>query len=546
MASTEQVASADRWKEFMRWVRRFREWGEFDAAERNYKLETADALAKARESLQTGTLEPAAVIDVLRATNLITWRTIDAVSKWAAENTDLFRAAVRDLWASEAPVDGRVDAFAKVLHDVPNASPVRLAAALLMATGPTNHPPFSTGTVRNACGLVGYPQWRRRASPGEKYAQALKFFDRVVEEAGRCGVELRDRLDAQGAIWCVVKYKTTDDPLPSWSTEDRQALLAYREQKPQASGGNSRGRDTVVTETLVPSRDLNNLADKLLLDSAFLQSVQDLLSAKRQVVFYGPPGTGKTYVARKLASAIAGPERVRLVQFHPSYTYEDFVEGYRPSGNGASGFSLVPGPLKQIAIQAAAEEPDRTWILIIDELNRGNIAKVFGELFFLLEYRDESIQLQYSRDAFHLPKNLWLIGTMNTADRSIALMDAALRRRFFFVPFFPDQEPIRGLLGRWLAKNKPGFEWLAQVVENANRRLGDPHVAIGPSHFMRANLDDRWAELIWNHSILPTLQEHFFGREAELQQFAFDALRAAAIGSPASVAGDEAAAADRV
>jgi len=119
---------------------------------------------------------------------------------------------------------------------------------------------------------------------------------------------------------------------------------------------------------------------------------------------------------------------VEIVQFHPSYAYEDFVEGYRPTltDAGQPGFELVPGPLKRVAEKAVAN-PETKHVLLIDEINRGNIAKVFGELYYLLEYRDQKINLQYNhKEQFGLPKNLWLIGTMNTADRSIALIDAAL------------------------------------------------------------------------------------------------------------------------
>ncbi|MBM4418705.1 MAG: AAA family ATPase, partial [Chloroflexi bacterium] len=167
----------------------------------------------------------------------------------------------------------------------------------------------------------------------------------------------------------------------------------------------------------------------------YLDDVLDLLIDRRQVIFYGPPGTGKTYIARKLAEACAGAkDRVTPVQFHPSYSYEDFVWGYRPKADGT--FRLEDGPLL-VAARAAREQPGEIHVILIDEFNRGNIAKVFGELYYLLEYRDEDLQLQYGRqEKFRLPKNLWFIGTMNAADRSIALLDAALRRRFYFVEFF--------------------------------------------------------------------------------------------------------------
>ena len=265
-----------------------------------------------------------------------------------------------------------------------------------------------------------------------------------------------------------------------------------------------------------------------MLDGDYLSDIQLLLEDKRQVIFYGPPGTGKTFVARELAKFFAGdPEQDdeagshRLVQFHPSYAYEDFVEGYRPTQEGT--FALRSGPLKRIA-EAASNEPESIHVLVIDEINRGNVAKVFGELYFLLEYRDEAIDLQYSATPFRLPGNLWIIGTMNTADRSIALIDAALRRRFHFVPFFPDQPPVAGLLRRWLARHKPGMAWVADRVDAANELLGDRHAAIGPSHFMRANLDDQWVRRIWEFSILPYVAEHLFGEEERLDEFALDAL----------------------
>ena len=213
--------------------------------------------------------------------------------------------------------------------------------------------------------------------------------------------------------------------------------------------------------------DLQGLADELLIDPDSLRKIARLLADKRQVIFRGPPGTGKTYVARKLAACLAGTEqRVRLVQFHPSYAYEDFVQGLRPKLTGGQArFEVRDGPLLTMANAAREDsDSDAKYFLIIDEINRGNLAKVFGELYFLLEYRDQPIHLQYSDAPFELPKNLYIIGTMNTSDRSIALVDLALRRRFHFVEFRPDKSPIQGLLKRWLDRNAPNMAWVADVV----------------------------------------------------------------------------------
>ena len=268
------------------------------------------------------------------------------------------------------------------------------------------------------------------------------------------------------------------------------------------------------------------LADELLFPVNFLEEIELLLKDKKQVIFQGPPGTGKTFVARALAERLAGSkERVGLVQFHSSYAYEDFVQGFRPKMIDSTqvGFELRDGPLLRAAKQAG-DEPNTKHFLVIDELNRGNLGKVFGELYFLLEYRDSEITLQYSDKPFSLPKNLYIIGTMNTADRSIALVDLALRRRFYFVEFHPDEEPIKGLLRRWLAKNAPDMEWVAGVVNRANEKLDHRHAVIGPSYFMRENLDQGVFARIWKHNVLPYIEEHLFGEGARLGEFALDTL----------------------
>ena len=273
------------------------------------------------------------------------------------------------------------------------------------------------------------------------------------------------------------------------------------------------------------------LADSLYLPHEFLQEINMLLEEKKQVIFQGPPGTGKTYVAQKLAEHLAGSQdRVTLVQFHPSYDYVDFVQGYRPAlmDNGQPGFRLQDGPLLQTA-QRARDNPGIPHYLIIDEINRANLAKVFGELYYLLEYRNESVNLQYSDDPYRLPENLYIIGTMNTADRSIALVDLALRRRFYFVEFHPDKDPIKGLLHRYLEKNPATVDWVADVVDKANELLSDePHAAVGPSHFMKPNLNEERIRRIWKYGVLPYIEERLFGQyEAHLADFNIDALRRA-------------------
>ena len=281
-------------------------------------------------------------------------------------------------------------------------------------------------------------------------------------------------------------------------------------------------------ESEVDLYNFDSLAEETWLERQFFQETSALLEDKRQIIFQGPPGTGKTYVAQRLAEHLAGSsDRVTIVQFHPSYAYEDFVQGFRPTldDEGRAGFTLTDGPLLEAA-DGARRKPNERHFLIIDEINRGNLAKVFGELYFLLEYRDEVIRLQYGqRKEFSLPKNLYIIGTMNTADRSIALVDLALRRRFYFVSFDPHKPPVKGLLSRWLADEAPGMEWVADVVAKANEQLDSRHAAIGPSYFMKKGLDEEDVKRIWRHSVMPYIEEHLFGEPDGLRDFKLKKLR---------------------
>ena len=282
--------------------------------------------------------------------------------------------------------------------------------------------------------------------------------------------------------------------------------------------------------------DLTELADELLIDVDFLEDIVELLQDKGQVILYGPPGTGKTYLARELAKELAPDDSRRtLVQFHPSTSYEDFFEGYRPAGTGDDGgirFELTKGPLARMAVRAEASK--QRHVMIIDEINRGNLPRVLGELLFLLEYRDEIVQTLYrpEEEPFSLPDNLWFIGTMNTADRSIALVDAALRRRFHFVPFFPDSGPMAGLLDRWLdRRGEPA--WIGDLVDSINNELKQAldgsHLLLGPSHFMKAYGSSpaeqrQRLRRIWEYNIEPFIEDQFFGDPEQIARFRFDAV----------------------
>jgi 5-methylcytosine-specific restriction protein B len=264
-----------------------------------------------------------------------------------------------------------------------------------------------------------------------------------------------------------------------------------------------------------------DFADSLHMELEPLQEIAELLEENRQLVLYGPPGTGKTYLAKHLAAELADDttdERVKLVQFHPSYAYEDFFEGYRPdkTDEGQVSFKLVAGPLRRLAEEAAKPGNEKKpYFLIIDEMNRANLAKVFGELYFLLEYRDDRIYLQYSpNEPFTLPDNLYIIGTMNTADRSIAMMDAAIRRRFAFIELHPQTEPVKGSLLRFLeARQLDTTPALLLDALNSAIDEWDRDLMIGPSYFMKpAAQTPNGLRRIWKYELMPLLEEHYHGQ----------------------------------
>jgi 5-methylcytosine-specific restriction protein B len=244
------------------------------------------------------------------------------------------------------------------------------------------------------------------------------------------------------------------------------------------------------------------------------------IERKKQAIFYGPPGTGKTFIAEHLARHLigGGDGFVDLVQFHPAYAYEDFIQGIRPESNPDRGleYPVVPGRFLRFCRKAEGREG--LCVLIIDEINRANLARVFGELMYLLEYREREIPLS-GGGRFRIPDNVRILGTMNTADRSIALVDHALRRRFAFLALYPDFDILR----QYHRKHETGFpvENLISTLERLNRQIGDRHYEVGISFFLREDLDDQ-IEDIWRMEIEPYLEEYFFDQSEKVASFRWD------------------------
>jgi 5-methylcytosine-specific restriction protein B len=278
----------------------------------------------------------------------------------------------------------------------------------------------------------------------------------------------------------------------------------------------------LIPQSPNPPISLPQLIEDAGLDEETLNRWLRAIERKKQVILYGPPGTGKTYLAERLARYIVsnGDGFWELVQFHPAYAYEDFIQGIRPhSEAGQLSYPLVKGRFLEFCDQARARQ-DRC-VLIIDEINRANLARVFGELMYLLEYREREIPLA-GGGMFNIPANVRLIGTMNTADRSIALVDHALRRRFAFLALYPDYDMLR----RYHQGRQTGFpvELLIKLLTRLNRQIDNPHYELGVTFFLREKLADE-LEDIWRMEVEPYLEEYFFDRPDSVALFRWDKIK---------------------
>lgn len=293
-----------------------------------------------------------------------------------------------------------------------------------------------------------------------------------------------------------------------------------------------------VAAPIIPYSVDDILKDGCFLDRAEIDLLIDRLRTKKNLILQGPPGTGKTWLAKRLAFALMGQKddsKIRAVQFHPNLSYEDFVRGWRPTGEGK--LSLADGVFME-AIKAASKDPSSKFVVVIEEINRGNPAQIFGELLTLLEAGkrtpNEALELCYpdadgKRRPVHIPENLYVVGTMNIADRSLALVDLALRRRFAFVGL----EPRLGQVWRdWVVKDCAVDPGLVKDIERriaelndqiaADARLGKQfrigHSYVTPAHRLEAGDTKKWFQQVVETEIGPLLDEYWFDAPDEAQK----------------------------
>lgn len=282
---------------------------------------------------------------------------------------------------------------------------------------------------------------------------------------------------------------------------------------------------TEQKEIKYPPYSKDDFLDEVYMDEDSYNTLTELLEAKYNVILQGAPGVGKTFVAKRLAYSIMGQKdtsRVAMIQFHQSYSYEDFIQGYRPTHEG---FELENGVFYKFC-KEAEEDNERLYFFIIDEINRGNLSKILGELMMLIEKdkRGEKIKLLYSNEYFTVPKNVRIIGMMNTADRSLALMDYALRRRFAFFDFAPAFSS-EGFKNYMAEKNPSKLEKLITVIETLNsvissdESLGDGF-RIGHSYFcIDDEISDEWVKSVVEYEVIPLIKEYWFDEPTKVRDW---------------------------
>ena len=379
------------------------------------------------------------------------------------------------------------------------------------------------------------------AQLASKYGRNPSFYNmgsqRLAERIAKKTACLAPPEDSPGSRWWPIVYlgkiapkgiqgvyiwrlrKELSDALDQF---DLSSVSMYEQ-----NGSDTEPKDT-EPEIEPPHIDRYNKTDflkQVFMSGERYDTLVALLKHRKNIILQGAPGVGKTYAAKRLAWSMMGEQdesRIQFVQFHQNYAYEDFIMGYKPDGNG---FKLTEGVFYEFC-QRAGDDKNRDYFFIIDDINRGNLSKIFGELLMLIEkdYRGMPATLAYRRSPFTVPENIYIIGMMNTADRSLAMIDYALRRRFSFYDMEPGFD-TEGFQAYQKGLDNETFDRLIECIRELNRAiLKDPALGagfrIGHSYFCnQQECTDEWMKAVVYYDILPTLREYWFDDSATLKQW---------------------------
>jgi hypothetical protein len=319
---------------------------------------------------------------------------------------------------------------------------------------------------------------------------------------------------AQSKVPAIAKVLSPNDPLiesPDLVDDIGSFLTSVYPLAALAWGDEIDVEPRDAEETALPEYTFEQLVADTSLPAEQLEEWVELLSGEKQAaLFYGPPGTGKTFVVEKLARFLAGTDgKTSTVQFHPSFSYEDFIEGLRPATDdeGYMTYEIRPGVFRQFCDGARAR--DARHVFVVDEINRAELGSVLGEVMMLIEYRGKKVPLPYSQEDFSVPKNIVLLATMNTADRSLALVDFALRRRFHAFRMLPNRDVLAAAHGAEGDLALTMFDLVQEYVDNED-------FAPGHSYWMVKDVSARGLQRIWSYEIRPYLHEYWFESRSRL------------------------------
>lgn len=370
-----------------------------------------------------------------------------------------------------------------------------------------------------------------------KYGENINFYNsgstalakRVANKVG-CDVPLRDT-DGSKRYWTILftgrSAESDEEGTFVWKLRDElaEALHDVDFSDTQLYANRAENQENPIGSEQIDTYDKEDFLSEVYMTSEKYDTLKGLLLNKKNIILQGAPGVGKTFAATRLAYSIMGVKdetRVKFIQFHQNYSYEDFIMGYKPSGDG---FELKTGIFYEFC-QKAANNPDLPYFFIIDEINRGNMSKIFGELLMLIEkdYRGKKLTLAYNGLPFSVPKNLYIIGMMNTADRSLALIDYALRRRFSFFAMEPGfgSDGFREYMKSF---DNDTFETLIEKIKDLNFEIAkDPSLGngfcIGHSYFCgQEDCSDEWMQSVVEYDILPMLEEYWFDEPTKIQKW---------------------------
>lgn len=463
--------------------------------------------------------------NLLKAKNFLP---LDILKEMIDEHGDLVKTMFRELYDESIDLSTRIDNFMKMAREKVEKGKNTFQSTNSISTYlwlkyPDKYYIYKYSEVKKVSEILQSDFIPRRDGKPDTAIKAKEMYDLIAQY-------LREDEELQA----MKKEFLSEDSYPDPESRTLAIDFGYfisREYIKEIPGdtdevdGDKPNNDEVNEDTQKEIYTKERFLNEVYLSSERYDELKELLENKKNIILQGAPGVGKTYMAKRLAYSILGEkddEKIEFIQFHQNYSYEDFMMGYKPEGDS---FELQYGIFYNFCDKAKKDKGSK-YFLIIDEINRGNLSKIFGELLMLIEEdkRGDEATLAYSKKKFSVPQNLYIIGMMNTADRSIALIDYALRRRFSFFDIEPAFQSD-GFIKYQEGLNNNIFNNLIKIVEQLNSEIETDAslgkgFCIGHSYFSeQEDIDDMKIGLIVKYDILPQLKEYFFDDEEKYNRW---------------------------